>query len=333
MVEDIHFPHASADIIMQPPENACGNVTDEDSGDEDLMHYNNLPGTQLRGEAEMRVPVPTIEEFDEEDEIPLSSFVDNTSKKCKKPRLTCTWIEGGFEEYIPNVWPQDIDEEIKNKTPIQLFELFFTEDLIQKILTESNRYALQHNKISNISVKGIKCVLGILTLSGYIQIPQRRMLWQKLNDTNNTLVSNSISRDRFEFILSNFHLADNNNLTSNDKFAKVRPLFDHLNATFLKYAPCQEMHSVDEAMVPYYGRHGCKQYIHGKPIRYGFKFWMGCTRLGYVNWFEPYQRASTHIGVKYKELGVGAGVVLTYADVLQSKWPNLQFHLFFDNFF
>ena len=28
---------------------------------------------------------------------------------------------------------------------------------------------------------------------------------------------------------------------------------------------------MDEVMIPYYGRHSAKQYIRGKPIRYGFK--------------------------------------------------------------
>lgn len=60
---------------------------------------------------------------------------------------------------------------------------------------------------------------------------------------------------------------------------------------------------------------------------------MGCTRLGYVNWMELYQGASTHVSEKYKEYGVGAGVVLTYTNALRSKRPDNNFHLFFDNFF
>ncbi|KAK9703448.1 Transposase IS4 [Popillia japonica] len=55
-------------------------------------------------------------------------------------------------------------------------------------------------------------------------------------------------------------------------------------STDLELAPHEQDHSVDEAMVPYYGRHGCKQYIHGKPIRYGYKLWTGTTRLGLWRW-------------------------------------------------
>ena len=71
-------------------------------------------------------------------------------------------------------------------------------------------------------------------------------------------------------------------------------------------------------MVPYTGRRGCNQYIHGKPIRYGFKLWVGMTRQGYIYWFEPY---------------LGTSVVLEYADALRSKWRDRKFNLSFDNFF
>ncbi|KAK9727485.1 Transposase IS4 [Popillia japonica] len=210
--------------------------------------------------------------------------------------------------------------------------MFFDEDIIEHIVTETNRYASQKNKPDNISSQELKCFLGVLIISGYIQLPRRRMFWEREKDTHNDLVASAISRDRFEFLMIHLHLTDNT-IDKNDRFAKMRPLFTHLNKIFLKFATLQESHSVDEAMVPYYGRHGCKQYIHGKPIRYGFKLWMGCTRLEYVNWFEPYQGATTHTGTEYRHLGVGAGVVLTYADTLKSKWPDAEFHLYFDNFF
>jgi hypothetical protein len=58
-------------------------------------------------------------------------------------------------------------------------------------------------------------------------------------------------------------------------------------------------------MVPYYGGHFCKQFIRGKPIRWGFKFWVGATRLGYIVWFEPYQGQSGEIPSEYKKLGLG----------------------------
>ncbi|VEN53474.1 unnamed protein product [Callosobruchus maculatus] len=179
----------------------------------------------------------------------------------------------------------------------------------------------------------MKCFVGVLLLSGVVPLPRRRMFWERSKDCHNEMVAEAILRNKFEFILSHIYFQDNTSLDKSDKFAKVRPLFSYLNEKFMKHAYPEEELSVDEAMIPYTGRHGCKQFIHGKPIRYGFKLWVGTTRLGYINWFEPYQGASTNISQKCKDLGVGTAVVLEYADVLRSKWEDLKFHLFFDNFF
>jgi Transposase IS4 len=51
----------------------------------------------------------------------------------------------------------------------------------------------------------------------------------------------------------------------------VRTVFDNINETSKRWFADGEKFAVDEIMIPYYGRHGSKQYIHGKPIRYGFK--------------------------------------------------------------
>ncbi|KAF2901322.1 hypothetical protein ILUMI_04865 [Ignelater luminosus] len=53
-------------------------------------------------------------------------------------------------------------------------------------------------------------------------------------------------------------------------------------------------------------------------IRYGYKLWVGCTRLGYLNWMELYQGATSHIENLYRELGVGSGVVFKQ-DLAQSR--------------
>ncbi|KAF2896815.1 hypothetical protein ILUMI_09360 [Ignelater luminosus] len=174
----------------------------------------------------------------------------------------------------------------------------------------------------------IKAFLGVLILSGYVGVSRRRLHCE----TERDMVIEAISRDKFEYILSNFHLADNN-LNQFDKFAKVRPMLGYLNEKFRDKALYEKNHSVDETMVPYFGRHGCKQYIHGKAIRYGYKLWMGATKLGYINWFEPYQGFSTITNPSFSEFGVGAVVVLEYASKLQEKRTDKKFHLFFENLF
>lgn len=52
---------------------------------------------------------------------------------------------------------------------------------------------------------------------------------------------------------------------------------------------------------------------------------------GYIEWFEPYQGSSTKLPDHYKDLGLGASVVLTFSDVLLVNKGQLPFHWFFDN--
>ena len=66
---------------------------------------------------------------------------------------------------------------------------------------------------------------------------------------------------RFDEIMKYLHLADNTSLDPNDKFSKVQPLTDKLNEQCLSnYLPEQTV-SIDESMAPYFGRHGCKQFV------------------------------------------------------------------------
>ena len=95
-----------------------------------------------------------------------------------------------------------------------------------------------------------------------------------------------MSKNRFRKILSNFHLADNTQITE-DRYYKVRILFEKLSFSFKQYDSFVN-HSVDECIIPYYGTHGTKQFIRGKPIRFGFKIWCITSYESYLLHAEPY---------------------------------------------
>ncbi|KAF2902195.1 hypothetical protein ILUMI_03989 [Ignelater luminosus] len=98
------------------------------------------------------------------------------------------------------------------------------------------------------------------------------MYWEKSPNSTHDLAANAMSRNRFRFIMQNLHCSNNANLDIQDKFLKVEPLIDAMNQSFIDLAPQEKFHNLDESMVPYYGRHGAKQFIRGKPIRWGYKF-------------------------------------------------------------
>ena len=86
--------------------------------------------------------------------------------------------------------------------------------------------------------------------------------------------------------------------------------------------------SIDQSMVPYYRRHGCKQYIQNKPVKFSYKLWVAATPLGYGIQFYPCAEKDDN----YKNIGLGGSVVVT----LMSKLPTVSdshYHAVMDNFF
>ncbi|KAJ4441104.1 hypothetical protein ANN_10954, partial [Periplaneta americana] len=227
-------------------------------------------------------------------------------------------------------WPLMYEVPLKpGRSPLEYFTQFFDEEILNMMVTYTNQYAAKKNRVGDCSENEMMVFLAVLLLSGYVVVPRRRMYWQGEQDSHNELVSNAISRDRFDFIMMNLHVCDNDDLEKSDRFAKIRMLLSMLNERFQHFGPHERHHSIDESMVPYFGRHGCKQFIKGKPIWYGFKFWCGGTSNGYFMWLEPYQGAGT-CSQKYEDKGLGYGVVISYADQLRDNVP---YRFFFDNLF
>ena len=107
--------------------------------------------------------------------------------------------------------------------------------------------------------------------TSYHKIPSRKMAWELLGDCHNPFIVDNIRRDVLEIVMSNLHFRDNAQ-ADEDKFYKVRPIFDILNKSAGWFIPDGACHySVDESMIPYYGKDSCKQFIKGKPVRFGYK--------------------------------------------------------------
>ncbi len=181
----------------------------------------------------------------------------------------------------------------------------------------------------------MKTFIGILLVSGYCSVPRRRLYWQKQPDVYNELIAGSMRRDRFDEIMKFFHAADNTKLPKNDKYAKVRPLLEILNDNFMKYGEAfgPGNVSIDESMIPYFGRHPAKQFIRGKPVRWGYKAWVAADPNGYAFDISVYQGKG---GAKDKadtSYGLGGNVVLAVLDVMQKYYPTKKLSLYFDNFF
>lgn len=100
-----------------------------------------------------------------------------------------------------------------------------------------------------------------------------------------------------------------------------------MNQKYMQFGIWTEDLSIDEQMVPYFGRHSCKMFIRGKPIRFGYKLFDLCSSSGYLYYTTPYAGAAE----KYdKKLGLGADTIMKMVDLIE--YPQ-RHRLFFDNFF
>ena len=92
---------------------------------------------------------------------------------------------------------------------------------------------------------------------------------------------------------------------------------------------------MDESTLPYFEKHGAKQYIHGKPIKFGYKLWVMASPLCYCIQFHPYLGKDYQLS-EYGNigLGLGAAVVVHLAQFLPA--PNddhSKYHLLMHNYF
>ena len=87
--------------------------------------------------------------------------------------------------------------------PIEFFELFFTEDLLELIFDQAKLYNEWRNlnssvrKVQNIEIEDIRKVIGIVLY--IVKLPNRKMYWNRRS--GNEIFSNAMSRNRFDEIM------------------------------------------------------------------------------------------------------------------------------------
>ena len=316
--------HKNFDIAIIPPDPDYN--TDEEEGNAEDIIFDRIPN-DVPGEVEVFFG------SDSEDDIPLEQLRQTMSSRSSKNAPK--WTKGPCDIQM-NQTNFCSDNEIKmitelnGKSEVKVFEVLFDEKVVNLIVEQTCIYASQSNEHNfSFNAEDLKVFVGILLYSGYRSMPREDMYWQLCEDTHTPIVSQNMSRNRFREIKRFIHLADNTKLDTTDKMAKVRPLSKILSTNFCQYGYMHEKLSVDESMVRYFGSHSSKQFIRGKPVRFGFKNWMLTSSSGYLYQFDTYCGAKGISGERSK-LPLGSRVVLDFLDSV----PNPSDHIvFFDNFF
>lgn len=146
----------------------------------------------------------------------------------------------------------------------------------------------------DVTVEEIKVFLGLVLLTGLVKKPKVEDYWSFNEAMDTPFFRRYMSRNRFQAILSNFHLVENRNAPKRgrpgfDPLYKVRPMVSMCEKNFKSsFYPAREI-TIDEGGVPWRGRVSFKVYNPRKPNKFQMKFYEVCdSRTGYVYCFEIY---------------------------------------------
>ena len=105
--------------------------------------------------------------------------------------------------------------------PLDVFELFFSHDLQEMIVYESNRYTRQvmgeerYRSWKKITVEELKAFFGFSILMGIDHLPSIDDYWSKDPLLNYAPIAEKIPRWRFREISRYLHFVDNEDLAPN----------------------------------------------------------------------------------------------------------------------
>ena len=253
-------------------------------------------------------------------------------------------VDNGIRQYHDfqpsrSVGVQNVPSNFEELTPADLFKLYFDSAIVDVICSASNEYA-ERNKSNyptmyayfrEMTPDNFYKVIGILIHLGYRKIPRPRLLWSPISLCFDPLVSQVLSRNKFESLLTFLHLVHEDTekklKEEGDKLHKVRPLYDYLSKRCEElYQPHREV-SIDERMVRSKARFSFRQYIRNKPTKWGFKLWCMCdSHNGYTCAFSVYR--GKHGEVR-SENGLGYDVVMS----LIKPYYLQGYSLYLDNFY
>lgn len=137
------------------------------------------------------------------------------------------------------------------------FFLFFTTTLLEYIVQQSNKYALEcvgekYKRWDKMTVKELKAFMGFMLLMGIVHLPSIADYWKKDEVCHYAPISRRISRNRFFEIQRYLHFADNSTLAAPgtpeyNRLGKIQPIIAQLLERFQAIYNLHRDVSVDEA--------------------------------------------------------------------------------------
>jgi hypothetical protein len=185
------------------------------------------------------------------------------------------------------------------KTTWDFIDLLFVEEDWLQLCTYTNLAATtmpRHQgktrlkRWKPVAVVEMKMFFAISSYLGVVGIQNRKASWSRSGLFGQNFLHGCMSLRRFEAIVSCLHYEDSWTMTPEDlkranvrdSFWQVHGLVDHVTRQAKIYWKMGRKISVDEAVIPFKGRHRGRCYNPSKPAKYHFKtFAMNDAETGY----------------------------------------------------
>ena len=307
--------------------------------------YHDIFGTSDEEDADIDfegsdIEVQQIDSDEElEDEAEESNNEDNAADAIDEQTAWSNELSDFVISQFNNQCGIKVDVPPESKSDF-FFNLIFSDELIDLIVRETNRYARQKlagnntrlAKWNDATRQEVKAYLGICIVMGINNLPRLAMYWSSDPLIGNTGIQNIMTKNRFEELSQYLHFSNSETEPQRDeenfdRLYKVRSLLSGVLENSQKaYEPSKNI-SIDEGMIAFKGRLSFRQYLPAKPTKYGIKVWMAAdSKNGYVNNFSVYLGKEANVP---RANGLGYDVVMKMASPFLKKHR----HIFFDNFF
>ena len=315
-----------------------------DSDDANVLVGDVSTGT--RSEDETPPPVQPVSASSDED-----SDVEIKDPDEQPPDWTCDNFRDfhvpPFKGPAPGpTLPPDFD--VDTATPLQYFQLFFSDELFSQLVDDTNSYALwsirQKQMLDhryrdpnwslsgedNTSVEELKAFLGIQLIFGLNPIRQYQNAFSTCPFLGNQGVRKTMSQKRFEKLCQYFHVSDRNNeppkgSQTYDPLYKVRTVMEKMLQLFPKYSAFRAEQCLDESMIRCKARLSYIIFNASKPTRKGIQVFVRTdAKTGYCQQFEFY------LGAKLTKSS-GKGLYFDVVDRLTRPLHNTNAQIYFDN--
>jgi hypothetical protein len=267
------------------------------------------------------------------------NIVNVGSKALKHAYRDETWSHKSFtydpkpREFIGRRGTMQFFERLP--TILQLFEFFWPFNLLQKIVTETNRYAIEpldvHGntrggpKWVNFTIPELRAFLAIYMYMGMKRQPNYKSYWEKAGTLFHCpIIANIMTRARFIELRRCLHITNPSTYEhipkgnpGYDKVRQVRWLVDEIRSACMREWSLGKFFTIDEMMVRYKGSYSpIRQYMPKKPEKWGIKFWVLVDSVSkYVFCFEIYCRKNLEAEMRME--GHRGDVSATYGLVIK----------------